>query len=69
MGDKQHRSAEEAIPEKTKTKQNKLFTTLFSTAKTVSNRNPLSRGQGLSGESKVAIMQLLYDEEDNYRPR
>ena len=65
MGVKQHRSAEESTAKKTKTQQKKLFMTLFSTAKTVSNRNPQSRGQGLSGESKVALMQLLHD--DDYR--
>lgn len=40
----------------------KMFTALFTTAQTVSNRNPQSRGQGLSGESKVAILQLLQNE-------
>lgn len=44
------------------TQQKKMFTALFTTAKTVGNRNPQSRGQGLSGESKVAILQLLQDE-------
>lgn len=67
MGFKRHRSDVESTPKKTQ--QKKLFMTLFSTAKTVSNRNPQSRGQGLSGESKVAIMQLLHDDEDDYRRR
>ena len=40
----------------------RIFTALFTTAQTVSNRNPQSRGQGLSGESKVAILQLLQNE-------
>lgn len=41
----------------------KMFTALFTTAQTVSNRNPQSRGQGLSGESKVAILQLLQNKD------
>jgi hypothetical protein len=47
-----------------KQRKRKMFTALFTTAKTVSYRNPQSRGQGLSGESKVAILQLLQDEKE-----
>ena len=66
MNSKQKRSSNGFTPKKTATKpqQKKLFLTLFSTAKTVSNRNPQSRGQGLSGKSKVAIMQLLHEDKD-----
>ena len=61
---KQRRLVSESMPKKASKQQRKLFWTLFSTAKTVSNRNPQSRGQGLSGESKVAIMQLLHEDKD-----
>lgn len=50
-------NSDDSVPQ-----QKKMFAALFSTAKTVGNRNPQSRGQGLSGESKVAILQLLQDE-------
>ena len=42
----------------------KMFAALFTTAKSVSHRNPQSRGQGLSGESKVSILQLLQNDKD-----
>lgn len=66
---KQHRSAKKLTQKNAElnTMQKKLFMTLFTTAKTVSNRNPQSRGQGLSGESKAAILQLLHDDSGNHR--
>ena len=47
--------------------QKKMFAALFFTAETVSNRNPQSRGQGLRGESKVAILQLLQDGNEHHQ--
>ena len=45
--------------QKTNDKYKKMEIALFSYSKTVGNRNPQSRGQGISGENKVAILNLL----------
>ncbi len=50
-------------PVKPTKRDEKMTMALFTTAKCVSNRNPQSRGQGLSGESKAAILQMLRDDD------
>ena len=50
-------------PAKPTKRDEKMTMALFTTAKCVSNRNPQSRGQGLSGESKAAILQMLRDDD------
>ena len=53
---KEQRQAKEQIA-----KNVEMRRAMYSVEKTVGNRNPMSRGQGYSGESKVAILQMMQD--------
>ena len=36
---------------------------MYTVGKTVGNRNPMSRGQGYNGDSKVAMLQMMRDDD------
>ncbi len=44
-------------------KDEEMRRTLYSIGRTVGNRNPMSRGQGYSGDSKVAVLQMMRDDD------
>ena len=44
-------------------KDEEMRRAIYSAGKTISNRNPMSRGQGYSGESKAAILQMMRDDD------
>ena len=44
-------------------KDEEIRRAMYIAGKTVGNRNPMSRGQGFSGESKLAVLQMMRDDD------
>lgn len=47
-------------------RKHRMFTALFFGGRNVGNRNPQSRGQGISGDTKVVLTQLLWDDKERH---
>ena len=50
-------------PKRQTAKDEEIRRAMYIAGKTVGNRNPMSRGQGYSGESKLAVLQMMQDDD------